>query len=465
MDKSEILVHISAPSGVVDDARYRAQVEAILNFQSYSRETITISTAQHAEAVETDSKNTELGDATSRNSSPVPLHPVATRDGSQKDRDSLETPVSVIPDSQPDLEQPGLSADSASLSLLPLPVPETPYASAYIPAKRPRLDSPPPVTHYGQEDGQVQCDNTPIAGSRQVISTHMSPTKSTNPAVIAEKEKVAGGQLGPTKPPVEHAQHDDHGAQSDNTPIPTTGDCEVIPTQASPTTIIDTPVVPEGQRKKENSGKQRPESEPVAEPEARPNDSESPTAFLSLPLEIKPPPPPISQSPFTTHITPTLEMLTDRLKSPRTYNPKVQTRDLDVLERGYWYLDINLVPETSATVPDSHPSRTYWDKPLFTRFWTFLSDFIAKEGRAGWGVWCILEDRNHNAVKTGTSTSTENAQFGAQALSLKVYAWGEIACQIYLLLFLASERRIRKMGAQWRDGSDEVVIQMPGASI
>jgi hypothetical protein len=44
---------------------------------------------------------------------------------------------------------------------------------------------------------------------------------------------------------------------------------------------------------------------------------------------------------------------------------------------------------------------------------------------------------------------------------MKVYAWGEIASHIYLLLFLASERRIRGMQAEWRDGAEDVVIQMP----
>lgn len=45
-------------------------------------------------------------------------------------------------------------------------------------------------------------------------------------------------------------------------------------------------------------------------------------------------------------------------------------------------------------------------------------------------------------------------------LTLKVYTWGEIVGHVYLLLFLASERRIRKMGAQWRDCGEEVVVQM-----
>ncbi|KAL4885255.1 hypothetical protein BJY04DRAFT_180492, partial [Aspergillus karnatakaensis] len=186
----------------------------------------------------------------------------------------------------------------------------------------------------------------------------------------------------------------------------------------------------------------------------------------SLPLEIKPPPPPISTSPYTTHITPTLETLTKRLKSPRTYNPSSQTRALDNLERGYWFLRISLVSETESE------SAASWTTPFFSKFWTFLSDFIAKEARAGWGVWCILEEEK----ETGDSNANTNADVNAPSqhtagdpppepaqtnLTLKIYTWGEIASHIYLLLFLASDRRVRKMGAQWRDATDEVVIQMP----
>jgi hypothetical protein len=60
-------------------------------------------------------------------------------------------------------------------------------------------------------------------------------------------------------------------------------------------------------------------------------------------------------------------------------------------------------------------------------------------------VWCILE----------------RDVLLSDRVTLKVYAWGEVAMHVYLLLFLASERRIRGMGAQWRDYREEVVVQMP----
>lgn len=210
------------------------------------------------------------------------------------------------------------------------------------------------------------------------------------------------------------------------------------------------------------------------------------------PLLIHAPPPPIAANTFTTHLTPTLSLLANRLNLARTFVPLRQTRELHVLERGYWCLRLRLscsepvaryprVAQTAArdelslttnananttataigTGTSTCASNNTWDHALFTRFWTFLSDLIAKEGRAGWGVWCILDrDRDRDPPPPPPSSShTNNNSY--EELVLKVYTWGEIAPHIYLLLYLASERRIRKMGAQWRDASERVVIQMP----
>lgn len=84
---------------------------------------------------------------------------------------------------------------------------------------------------------------------------------------------------------------------------------------------------------------------------------------------------------------------------------------------------------------------------------------MGKDSRAGWGVWCILEYTDVSPsflIAAPVHSANEVVQ-----VQLKVYAWGEIAMHIYLLLFLASERRVRGMGLQWRDSRDEIVVQMP----
>ncbi|KAL2829581.1 hypothetical protein BJY01DRAFT_123588 [Aspergillus pseudoustus] len=390
MDKSEILVHISAPSGAGDDARYRAQVEAILNFQPHSRELITLRAAETQPCLASLPRpplsiSPQPNTNGSVSSPPRVYHSGAKRPASQKD--SLGSPVSVIPDSQP--QQP----DSIDESVRSTPS---------ISFKRSRVGFPLFIDQP-QYDAVRRPDPLQNYDSATTASTIINTQSTTNVIVQDNQEKEKRSQRFTSKPEEQQWLN--------------------IP---------------------------------------------------SLPLEIKPPAPPVSSSPFTTHITPTLEMLTKRLKSPRTYNPTEQMRDLDDLERGYWYLRISLVSregeEPAATIPD--PSS--WETPFFTKFWNFLSDFIAKEGRAGWGVWCIAEEESavpRNTEGQATHEVEEASPFpllhsrttpsNAEQLTLKVYAWGEIACHIYLLLFLASERRVRKMGAQWRDARDEVVIQMP----
>ncbi|KAL2816242.1 hypothetical protein BDW59DRAFT_153387 [Aspergillus cavernicola] len=400
MDKSEILVHISAPSGAVDDARYRAQVEAILNFQPRSCEIITTT-----QLLSPSSSTSEPRLKTIHNNNNPPPHapdnvPLSSNQAPKQhvsQKDSFDSPVSVIPDSQP--QHPGFDPESLSLQ----PTISLYSHSPLPPSKRPRVGSPPPVNHREHDEIQVQA--------------RPQSTESQTPPV----------PQGPEPKPGEPTHH----------------------------------------------------NSPKSQPQPQPQNHNHTWHLPPLPLQINPPPPPISSSPFTTHITPTLSMLTQRLKSPRTYNPTTQTRDLDTLERGYWFLRVNLLPlpNTPTSTPSqkqnertTQPPNT-WDPSIFSKFWTFLSDFIGKEGRAGWGVWCILEnleneddddDENGRGKAKGETTGPSNDTHAhPQSLALKVYAWGEIACHIYILLFLASDRRIRKMGAQWRDGRDDVVIQMP----
>lgn len=168
-------------------------------------------------------------------------------------------------------------------------------------------------------------------------------------------------------------------------------------------------------------------------------------------------------------------MLAERLKRSRTYKPVQQARDLEKLERGYWVIHINILdpPEEQQhqqqqqqqQIPDPardlSAHRHVWDAALFHRFWTFLSEFVARDARAGWGVWCILEKADEDTHPPLLSRGDVVSTLSTTPVSLRVYAWGEVAVHIYLLLFLASERRIRGMGAQWRDARGEVVIELP----
>ncbi|PYI28706.1 hypothetical protein BP00DRAFT_428120 [Aspergillus indologenus CBS 114.80] len=489
MPDSEVLIHISAPGTVRDDARYRAQVEAILAFQASTRQVITlrsdndhtdeVNTVDSAQATassaavgstastnggEADDDNRALYTGSShiphRQPETIPALAGAFSPGqrTQLVADSLGTPISVVPDSQPEQVQ----QDILALEEIDSPAPATVRAHRSSPpttdvhtAKQSGVNSPIPESkEYTGSSDRVRHEAPPVRPQpdhalKETESPVSVSRRKYNLPPITDVPPAKRNRVSPPGIP---------GKQGDDEPLPGTqnkpsynqplhGHAQSTPPGPNLSFALDTPCQDTPSTK---------------------------NALVTTPLKIHPPLPSVSRSPFKTHITPTLAMLATRLRSGRTYTPVRQARDLNPLERGYWFLHITLVPSESSpsrAVPHGNPinTSTTWDLSVFTRFWTFLSDFINKEGRAGWGVWCILEDAQPPSQlqppKPSTTDSSQALSGAAavetQRLTLKVYTWGEIASHIYLLLFLASERRIRRMGAQWRDGGDEVIIEMP----
>lgn len=154
----------------------------------------------------------------------------------------------------------------------------------------------------------------------------------------------------------------------------------------------------------------------------------------ALPLAIRPPGPAVSMKRFSTHVTETLRYLAEESVVAKVFNPIGQARELRLLERGYWFI------RTSA-----------WPLDVQVQFWTFLENMVGS-GKAGWGVWCVREPQQ---------TPGADAELGHSLGDVKVFCWGEIAKHVYLMLYAASQSKVRKCGLQWIDAEDQVVIQMP----
>ncbi|GAB1204620.1 hypothetical protein APSETT445_003276 [Aspergillus pseudonomiae] len=396
MEHSEILVHIAAPCGVSDDAHYRSQAEAILGFQSASCQVLTLIPGDNNNNHEY-TISTAASDGLPRPQ--LPFNNTPLQDPMIPTNDTSNFTASIISNKTIGYEEN-----------------ELPNGQSHDCSLKDYLDSPVSVIPDSQP-GRPSSDT----GNLQDVDQQLSTTRAQGSPCSA----------GLTR------------AKRYQTELP-----------------------------RLRSDRKKLRHSPCTNDEANANqisDSAAQSTALSIfantsfpvPVEIRPPLPPISKEQFTTHITPTLEMLAARLKG-RIYRPLRQFRDLDKLERGYWYLRIDVVEaETHEPIISLQESNgaCIWDMSTFRRFWLFLSDFI-KEGRAGWGVWCILEDVLSAQLPHNTPESTLR-EMDIRQLTLKAYAWGEIASHIYLLLFLASERRVRKMGVQWRDSRDDVVIQMP----
>lgn len=165
----------------------------------------------------------------------------------------------------------------------------------------------------------------------------------------------------------------------------------------------------------------------------------SPHSFQEDPKILAPPPKP-SSKPFKTHLTPSLAILATKLPLLRFYTHLQSTpplRPLRVLERGHW------------TFPTTSFSPTGWNA-----FWEYLKDFIGA-GRASWGVWCVVE-----TCPDLDSKKRDGHNGDDRCKVCKVYCWGEIVPEIWLLLFMASHRQIKGCGAAWIDSGGEIIVQM-----
>jgi hypothetical protein len=141
--------------------------------------------------------------------------------------------------------------------------------------------------------------------------------------------------------------------------------------------------------------------------------------------EIRPPAPQTSTKDLTPDllITPSLQQLAQKMPLTVLFRPKIQVRDLRPMERGHWIVKCR-----------------NWDPSVRKRCWECLGSFIGR-GLGGWGVWCLRD----------------------KALDIiKVYCWGTIVGNIYLLLYMASESKIEVAGACWIGGDGDAIITMAG---
>ncbi|CAD0114917.1 unnamed protein product [Aureobasidium uvarum] len=169
----------------------------------------------------------------------------------------------------------------------------------------------------------------------------------------------------------------------------------------------------------------------LATPKSKPNTQER--EFLdSLSLQIHPPPPPTGLETFITHVTPQLQsQFWDSEELQGKYKPFHQ-RDLRQSERGYWQIDT-----------------TSWSSKVQIKFWIFLQSNIGS-GVSGWGIWCLRE----------TTPTDEDEDAGAELGTVKVFCWGEVVGHIWLLCYVASQARLKRVESQWIDASGEVVVRI-----
>ncbi|OLN88553.1 hypothetical protein CCHL11_01868 [Colletotrichum chlorophyti] len=488
----EILVHVTAPCRPVDDARYRALAQAYLDFKPVSQTRILGGTSHNRADTVVPSSQAEhvtlntwsdapmpSSEATEIATSPLPVSPrippppptasfrspelsfrsvldnrnspsfgraVANRETipssipapeTQQTRTSWEAPPSVVDDSQlpTTISFAGFSSPSRLFEHLagqfdsqagasvqqpspctqhPLPLDTQAQAEDPVPG---RADS---RSNYEEDDGQivlVASSESSLAGNdvapgppgpteKVILNTPYAASKRPT-AQISSFEQVV--QETPCQPPIKRPFLHSPSRAGSEPPFSSKRHKRSAP-------------MPKLRSITRSSSDVGPTSADATVQLRPPNERH--LSYLER-LEIHPAGPAVGCAELTPDdlLTPKLRELARQLNIKKRYSPVGQKRELRPFERGHWQLDWNA-----------------WRPTLRERAWHFLTDYIL-EGFAGWGVWC----------KRAVDWSW-----------LRVYCWGHVVGHVYLALYLASERALKKDGARWVDGAGEVIVVMRG---
>ncbi|KAK8136987.1 hypothetical protein PG984_004927 [Apiospora sp. TS-2023a] len=279
--------------------------------------------------------------------------------GGQRPRDSSE--VSQIPASQHNPQQTSSIRNDGSLSSLPIEVP------LHFPSSPPRLSGP-----------MGPSSSPPYDGGFPSSSQHTNRAATPTPNPSSSQASGAGPRNSSLAPP---------RPQSSGLFVP----------EPSPFNPSQFPA---------------PLSSSQSQPQYNPNlEIHSPAPNAPLPALNN------------ILIPPALRDLQARLNHDRrSFQPALQSRNLRVDERGYWFI-----------------LTSNWTPQQWLATWAYLTEFVGS-GNAGWGV------------------SVRREGDGSQ---LRVYCFGTMVEHVWWLLFQASEGSTVATGGEVAGCWGEVVLEVP----
>ncbi|RDA93085.1 hypothetical protein CP533_4079 [Ophiocordyceps camponoti-saundersi (nom. inval.)] len=427
----EILVHITAPSTTTDDVAYRDLGRAYLSFEAKSR--IRLADGE-GEASSFSGLELESSPALSFRSV------VDNRASPRLKKKKGDENQGLADVADPCLSSSFCSPPSQIVDSYPLPGKDFCHASPtrvlehYLSSTR-SIGSSPLADHHHH--------HVPSSLPEQVVF-HV-PSSIPDPALGRDEEEEVLSLVGDDVPQVipvtpmlviAPAAVQARGEKRKN------DSPDEIPWPFDVTHISSSPLSP-------SSFQNRAESEPPPPPppppplppfkkrklsietetDPTPKASNAPSPPLKSPqatteLEIIPPSPPVGSATIDPSSLASEKLLKLAQDLSSRYRPNPPSRAVDPLERGYWLVDC-----------------TAWPADERAETWVFLSNYLGS-GLAGWGVWCRRSvDPVHD--------------------SIRLYCWACVAKHTYLLLYLASGRRVKASGASWYDAEGVVVIEVP----
>lgn len=420
----EILVHTTAPSRVADDAVYRQLAQSYLSFKPDTRIHITSSVSR----VTKTSSPPVSGPSQQHGATSTPERVLC------RDSQDLSFEEAFGNHSSPKLRRPSPEAKSVERSPQKLDTNKEEWATppSEIADSYPMPDLPFFRVTPTRALQRYLNDHT---SSSSALYSSPSPTRGPR---VAKKPEPRSINIPTSVPLPEPTSQDTAPKVKDTVPVTPAASAARIhpPIHEIDPDLIDITHI------SSSDLSSRAESEPP--PSKRPKSSHpdpnivrsvsdtGPRSSISSSLppassfkvdssEIFAPPPPVT----IDNLSPDC-LISDKLAKLATdlssrYRP-LGHRPIDPLERGYWSVDC-----------------TSWDTDTRAETWSFLHSYV-KSGLAGWGVWCRRDDWGDN---------------------IRIYGWGHVAKHTYLLLYLASGRRIKATGANWHGADGDVTVTVP----
>lgn len=446
--EAEILIHAAAPSRASDDLLYRALAQAYLDFEPVNTIEISKTSIQSVQPPKQRScqlhsfirsPNLSFQGVQDNKSSPglrthTLMQPESRHDGPSQNS-SWVAPPSVVADSQPDNNM--CMATFCSQPRLFLHLQRVNSSSefarpAFHDGDSSKTDESVALRQAATAATTIESDQ--VGDESRISETILisDPTASQDSNVQPQHDRHLRSSRSRDNPAAEETGPEEYGRQTNPSENRAEQAIHEALSQSSPVNVIPATradsAPPTNKRRKVADGSDltgliRSSSDGlVAQTLHR-----SAATVVPFPgdnnLDIYSPDPPTSCDTVdpSTLVTPKLLKLASDLDMNKRYKPSEQLRQLEPFERGYWLLD------TSD-----------WDDELLSLSWTFLTNYVGC-GDAGWGVWCKRDESR---------------------TWIRLYCFGKVVGHAYLLLYLASQRRVLSTGCEWHGGDGKTLVRV-----
>lgn len=397
-DGTEILVHITAPSAAADDVKYRALAQAYLDFEPEETVPLSQGSTSNPRAVPSDNKfispKASFGSVWDNIDSPLLAR--------------ANQPSAPLPGKQPSVPPASSQLNNDTQESWVAPPSEIPDSMPDNDIRAPAFNTPTRILNY-----LLQSTEPPslLSDGRSSEPPEVGRNAaSSQPSHAAALDSSLGCELGLDSSPSTRRPRN-HAAQSpasvDNVPnvVDATEGCAADQGLQGTATAngLETP-----QATKPHTVSQKQSASLLAI-----SDWANETQLVSYE-------PAAANHRLGPRAPQHLEELAASMQMDKKYRPKFQAREMRSFERGYWLMGLD-----------------GWEFEEKVKAWGFLGNYIRRDGKAGWGTRAC-RDESWDWIR--------------------LYGWEHIAAELYVLLYVASYRRLKFVETKFYGAAGDVLI-------